>query len=137
MKTHSTCIFLKPFYYYYYFEMCIRVSASANACVRAHSVCRIDRLYIDKRLPFTLFRFGIHSCRLCHLFAAIPLPNPLITHDKTQQRDKIAVKINDLKQKYAEPNRTKWGSAHTAQTQTHTRSILHICEAKQDKTKEK
>lgn len=48
---------------------------------------------------------GIHACVI--YFAAISLPNPLITHDKTQQRDKIAVKINDLKQKHAETNQIR------------------------------
>lgn len=69
------------------------------------AACRYDRIS-TKDYHLHCSAVGIHACVI--YFAAISLPNPLITHDKTQQRDKIAVKINDLKQKHAEPNQI-WG----------------------------
>lgn len=89
LKSHLTWIF------YSHFSLSLSLP---RVCMYTYADCTND-----KRLPFTMFGWW-HSF-LCHLFAAISLPNPLITHDKTQQRDKIAVKINDLKQKHSKPNK--------------------------------
>lgn len=86
LKSHSTWIF----YSHVGFFFCTvhtRYTQLVKTTKDYHLQCLVD---------------AIHSYVIYLLLFS--LPNPLITHDKTQQRDKIAVKINDLKQKHSEPN---------------------------------
>lgn len=66
-------------------------------------LCYCVPLHHNVLTMFSFFLFFFSPfCFVCHGCIVICQLNLLITHDKTQQRDKIAVKINDLKQKHVQ-----------------------------------